>query len=371
MPAKASKRAHTAVVDTVASAAKRSRSTAAPVVPAQSTGTPLLRPELDTVADALCRVPNLPPSIAKMLGRMIPKSLGEPENARHRHQQRVVEMVRLSLDKVHGALQDEIMSLAASSSEAAKQLQSSKEQVAIAQEVLAEKQDEHLETAAKSAEDSAGLRIVQIAVDEAKQARQKSELRLNIAKESAILLKNLAELGVNPWKAGTLQASVGLEWSEAMLVMQERFKFDASVTVAAKAVFAKGPDACRSSFDTIVMDELEARIALELQSLDAELHESEGISQEHEAAMKAKEFECESLQTQHQASSESVAVSHTAIKSASGGLIAAQQAAQQSTAELCQLSSALKGAEGRLTSFQKGAQQAFNELDKRVVCDSV
>jgi len=370
MPAKAAKRAHAVALEAVnctlpqrAKAARKQSDTRAcqgNIPPSVNSG---LESKLATVTEALGQVPGLPPFVSSMLGCMIPKSLGEPQDARHKHQHRVVDMVDLSLKRAEAMRQTEVEDAQKGLDAGTLELETLKNRMSTEEATLAEKQEVHLETMAKMAKDNVSLRDSETALLKAKDDLRKVELKVNEHLQNQSLLSRTLEFAVAPWKTGTLEPSSALEWSKQMLGLQERLKAD-SVVVAAKSVLAKGAAGAQTGFDAIVMDELETRIGQELRSIESDICSAKEASQEQAAVVEAADAECGHSRGEHRTSSELVAAAQACVEATTMKLAAAQQVVKESSAELSLKLGALKVAQGNLASFLRTCK-VFDELQKR------
>jgi hypothetical protein len=183
--------------------------------------------QLQEVISALSCVKDLPPFVVKILGRMIPKSLGEPESLRHRHQQRVVEMVRSSIDAQASALQSEVSIAMSDLKEAKQQLDIRKGEASAAEDLLAQEKNKYNEQLANNEQSRALIETRRKELDIAQAAQREAENNFVEAESTKLVAEQVIEKAVLPWKEGTLQADVGVEWSEKLSRFGQKLHIDA------------------------------------------------------------------------------------------------------------------------------------------------
>jgi len=365
MPAKSKKRAHLvekqeSSFSTVAKAQKKE-----PTVIAKRVEDCKQPNQLDSVITALSSIEGMTPFVTKMLGRMLPLSLGEPEHLRHRHQQRVVEMVSASLRKQVDILQGDVDKARAEVTAAERQLGLLKDEASKAEGLLAQRRESHQHLHAQSVLDRSTVDSRQKDLEAAKTAQHRAEQRSHELKETKEGAHQFLEQALKTWKADSLESRQGMDFGRELERLAPRLELDAAVVAAAKSVLAKEIGAARSAFDDIAMSELEGGLSVELQKLDVQISDATRATQESAAASRTAEEEQRQARDRLEGSLQGVAAAQGLVKTAREELTKAQQAETKLSSEVSRRAADVAAAQACYVRFQQGTVQTFNTLRGR------
>jgi len=323
-----------------------------------------LKKQLNEVTDAL-QTAEIAEEVKTILAEVLPFSLGESSDKRHRFQEEVIEIISGIFGKLETGLSkaaeeerlkcEEATSCMpareSAASEAAADLEATKAELqrlklALAQTAIAFKDAKHSLAGAEEAKIAHGRK--------SKEAETK-KVHCEAAFADLQILKK-----VSP-KDDT-ESSTKLD---ELVKLLKKYKFDESILIAVPAALAKAPDA-RGEFDHMAIDQLAAEISKMIAEQDSIISAAKPGEEQCEASvMQAQEVLSNARANQKSAAAKYIATSKQQAR-CEEAVSAAKNAVLNITKSVNRLKKGIEAAEVEVELFQQGPKDTFNTLRNRV-----
>jgi len=321
-----------------------------------------LKQQLSEVSNELLNA-DLTSEVGKMLDIVLPLSLGEFSDQRHRFQEQVVKGIEGILDEVEASLKQEVAEkkVAKDAADVDKPLRESA--AAEAAEKLTTKIAEVHALKVVLAEKAMGFRAARDTLAAAEEAKivdgekargaEKKKSDFLVAVEHMKALKTTA-----PEEADAKKKNHDL------MALLKKYKFEESMLIALPAALAKAPDA-RGQFDMMAIHQLETEIDKMIAEQDVTLVAAVPGQQKCEAAIKAAQDSLTAARGEQRAA----AKAYDSGSKQQAELTEASAAATKAVKDIVNLSKKaekhLNNAEVQVELFFQGPHETFKELCQR------
>jgi len=321
-----------------------------------------LKQQLSEVSNELLNA-DLTSEVGKMLDIVLPLSLGEFSDQRHRFQEQVVKGIEGILDEVEASLKQEVAEkkVAKDAADVDKPLRESA--AAEAAEKLTTKIAEVHALKVVLAEKAMGFRAARDTLAAAEEAKivdgekargaEKKKSDFLVAVEHMKALKTTA-----PEEADAKKKNHDL------MALLKKYKFEESMLIALPAALAKAPDA-RGQFDMMAIHQLETEIDKMVAEQDVTLVAAVPGQQKCEAAIKAAQDSLTAARGEQRAA----AKAYDSGSKQQAELTEASAAATKAVKDIVNLSKKaekhLNNAEVQVELFFQGPHETFKELCQR------
>jgi len=313
------------------------------------------------VSKALLQSTDFPAHVLEMLSTSLPGCLGMPKEQRHPFQQEIAGMVGEVLAKCEAGLQGGVQS-AETSLAAVKALKDTDEATERDEaEKLSAKEEAW--AAAQTAADEASkalsaAREAQAATEAAKAA---GDAEHEAAAEKKARLSSALSDHFLPIKEGGAEPAKVKEGIAAVLAAGGDFSFDATLLKALPSAAQKA-FGDRGSFDSLVLDQIEAEFKKHAEALDELIANAEPTKKEQEAKVEEATAESEKAKAHEQECAAALVAAKAEVKEALASKRAAAKAIRERGPEIKQMTAELEKASTRLDEFRSGPLAAFQEL---------
>lgn len=241
------------------------------------------------LARAIKEASDLPQDVITMLEDLLPHSLGQPKDKRHRFQERAIESVDRVMQTIEQNLKKNIEDARSKLLEAQRRAAPSEEAVTKAEEKLRQdtcRLDEETKTLAKSA---LAFRAARTAVEETKKMQVTGDEDFESAAKKKGELQALIDDFIEPLKLGTVPESEIEKKKNVLMSSLKQFdEIDEAMMMVLGSSFAKTPDV-RGGFDSMAIEQLDKCIAKRIVPLEETLRAGEAGKQERANVVKSAE----------------------------------------------------------------------------------
>jgi len=317
------------------------------------------------IAEALEEYDELSTGVRQMLVSVLPTSLGVKQDLRHGFQEQVVGMMESALQglegKISASIQSEEATVANEDSEKAR-----RESVKTdAEAALAAKVEEVAVKLSAVEADVAAHSTAKDALKEAKAAQKSGDKELEDAGKNKEKLEGAMKDLYEPLKVGE-----GLKPAESKRLLKnleaylKKISFDHAMAAASQVALQKASGE-RTSFDQLVLTQVDADLSSRVAALETTLAEGLPGKEARQAAVDAAHSLAETADSKRSSSIEA----HDAAEGEEAALRMSCNEATESVedhaleVETAKLS--FQAAKERLTEFQEGPLAAFRELKER------
>jgi len=312
---------------------------------------------LAAVSAALGQAEGLTAGAAEMLTKALPSCLGVPQDARHKYQQGLTDLVREELSNIESNMQR----LIAEAQELARETEASKtssgEAASEAKARVQAQENVLQQSKVQLADIAVAFRAARQALQDAEFEQTAQSKEINRAAATKGSLENLLQaLETVHERPEEVDASV-----EGVM---RHLKVDDSMKTAMPSALTKAPDA-RGAFDVMVFDQLRALGATKLQSLEALLQASEPLKASLAQTVQAASSALEAAKERQVASADSFLQEQARLKALQEGLAGAQATLRDAAKSSRQAASDSGSAEAELDLFRQEALSAFTFLCER------
>jgi hypothetical protein len=297
-----------------------------------------------------------------MIEIILPLSLGEYSDQRHRFQQQVVGGIEQLLGEVEAALNKEVADQRTARDAAAAEIPVRDQEAADAQEKLNAKVAEVHRLKVELADVATAFRVARSALAEAEEAKVLDGQKARDAEKKKTDMVHAMEL-LTALKT-TAPEECKKSNSELMSLLK-KYKFEESMMIALPAALGKAPDA-RGQFDLMAINQLEGEINKLIAEQDAILAAAAPGQAACEAAIKQandKLVAARGKQREAAKAFDTASKEQTACETAAA---AAQKAVKDRTNLSKKLEKAVHNAECEVELYEQGARDAFKQLKERV-----
>ncbi|CAE8637720.1 unnamed protein product [Polarella glacialis] len=320
--------------------------------------------KLSSVAKVLKSAPAFPKSVLAMLGQNLGLSLGPCKEERHEYQERIVQMLGEVINSVESGLQAEIQAaqqkVAAADGEKARR---EAEAQAADADVLAKTEAVSAGKLVASEKGTAQAQAAE-ALATAKAAQKAGDASLELAVAKKDKLVSVLSSAFLPLKEGSAESAK--EAVAAVTKLGKEFSFDGALLTSLPSALTK-PLAERGSFDTLVIDQVEAEIQKYISGYTTQLSEGE-------AGLQERATQVSTAFAEQAASSETLQAAQVAFKNAQAAQHEAEinqklkhKELKQFGPEMKQIQSDLREAQESLSELQASALADFKELAERSI----
>jgi hypothetical protein len=327
--------------------------------------------EVDVVTDkcnelarAITGAASLPTDVITMLVEVLPLSLGQPKDKRHRFQEEAIVVVDNVMQGVEESLKKKIEEDRGRLLEAHRQAAPCEAAVAEAEEKLRSDSDRFTQETKALAEAALAFRAARTAVADAKTAQETGDEDLKTAAGKKQKLQAIIDELVTPLKKGNVMEIDVKRRCESLMSELKGLNFDETMMIVLASGLSKAPSV-RGDFDHLAIEQLDKYMAKLIDPLDEILNVGEAGRQERAAAVKSAEEALEqSLQAQ-KLRADAFEAAWAAKKEDESRLVACKTANKDLAAQTKFCEKTLYNAEAEFECFQEFARKTFEELKAR------
>jgi hypothetical protein len=332
------------------------------VVPAS---VPCKKAKVDEWADVSKELMNaeLPVGVYDMLERILPLTLGEFADHRHKYQEQMVQALDTMMTEFDGRRSKNVIDLQAQLDDANRkkpESEESRDEALRRRDEKAAEVREHKEALAAAA---LAFRAARAATATAAEAKRTDEVEfLEATKKKAKfsgMMEDLAFLRDAP-----VDDRQTADKRSSLIAKMRRCNFEEAMMVVLPAVFAKPPSA-RGEFDDIAVEGLAASLQKRLSQQEAVVAEGAPLQEERRAAIVAAEDALECAEVRQVEAAESYQAVASKLQSCEDEAASAQKAVREVCARIKKISGSLTTAEAELEIFRDGPLANFRRLQQR------
>jgi hypothetical protein len=306
---------------------------------------------------------DLTQEVRDMLVTLLPLSLGEYADARHKYQEQMVSALEEVLKDIESSKSSEVTRLNAELETANKQKVEKEEATSEAnrlKEAKAGAVKEKTVALAGAAETFRSGRDEKTRVDEAKQIDEK-EVKAAASKKEQYdkMMEDLEFLRVAVPDEPDAPAK-----ADSVILMMKKLNFEESLQIALPAVFSKKPDV-RGQFDVIALDGLAKAIRNRISAQEDILAAAAPQQRKHEAAIAAAEETLKSAIASQLSAAKAYEEAAAALRACNEEAASAEKAAKEEKRHAVSLTKSLSNAEALLEVFRDGPLANFHKLQQR------
>lgn len=303
--------------------------------------------------------------IEKMLSIVLPLSLGEYSDHRHRFQQQVVDGIEGLLGEVEAALVSDVAEKRAACNAASSGKPQLDKAANDASEQLNAKIAEVHRLKVALAEIATGFRVARTALADAEQAKVTDGQKARDAeKKKSDFLRAIEDLRALKLSAPN-DADTRKKASELMSLLK-KYKFEESMLIALPAALAKAADA-RGQFDLMAINQLEGEIDKLIVEMDGILAAALPGQAKCDAAIKQAQDHLASMRGKQRTAAKAFDTASKEQTDCEAATAATQKAVKDNAASSKKLEKALHNAEVEVELYGQGPKETFKELRERVM----
>jgi hypothetical protein len=301
--------------------------------------------------------------VKKMLAEILPNSLGEYSDQRHKFQERVVDAVAGIMAEAEAAFSKEINDTRSQQAEAAKEkpLRDTEAAEATAKVDAAKTETQRLKVllaesaiAFRTRTDSLADAVESKKLDAQKsQEASKKKADFETALEDLVFLKTIA-----------LEEPEAKKKHDELSLLLKKYKFEESMMIALPAALAKAPDS-RGQFDTMVFEQLEAEIGKKTAEQESILVAAKPEQDKCEAVVREAQDHLNEARATQRLAAQNFDTASKHQSTCEEALNTSQKTLRGLTNSLKRLEKAVYEAEAELEIFQQGPMEAFKTLRTR------
>jgi hypothetical protein len=309
------------------------------------------------------------PELRDMLATILPLTLGEVKDERHRFQQQLVQGIAKMLKDIEATLKQQVADKKLECEAAAVERNLCDSEASEAAGNLRVQAAETYRLKVALAEKAKAFRMARSALAEVDQVKTLEERKCKNAEKKksdcAKALENLRALQtVAPQDADSSEKAMDL------IEMLKTYKFDDSMLIAAPAALRKDPNA-RGQFDLFAISLLETQLGKLAAEQDETLTASAPVQARLEAAIKQAQAHLAVTKSEQQLAAKSFDAAFRQQATCEAADKAAKMALCSIALMIKDIDKALSTAEVELEAFQQGPQEIFKELCERSTPPSV
>lgn len=252
----------------------------------------------NNLANALESAPNLPAEVVAMLVEVLPYSLCQPKDKRHRFQEQAIQAVDNVLQEIEGTLKKKIDDTRNNLTAARDQAAPSEALVAATKVKLQEDSLSFTKETKTLAESALNFRAARKAVEDAKVFQQTGDQELKVAAKQKEKLEAIIDELIEPLKSGVVPEADVEKSCKTLLTSLKVLEFDEGMLMVLGSALAKVPGN-RGDFDLMAIDQLHKEMAKHISPIQATLQAGEeGRAQRAQGVKLAEDALEQSLQAQ-------------------------------------------------------------------------
>lgn len=301
--------------------------------------------------------------VKKMLAEILPCSLGEFSDQRHKFQERVVDAVAGIMTEAEAAFNKEIKDTHAQQDEAVKEkpLREKEATEATANVEAAKVETQRLKTLL--AESATTFRARTTSLVEAEEAKkldaQKSQEAGKKKADFETALEDLRFL-----KTISAEEAEGSVKQDELVKLLKKYKFEESMLIALPAALAKPPDA-RGQFDLMAIGQLETEIGKKVAEQESVLLAAKPGQDKCDAVVREAQERLNESRSAQKVAARNFDTASKHQTTCEEALTVAQKAVRALANSLKRLAGAVNSAEAELEIFQQGPLETFKQLRER------
>jgi len=252
----------------------------------------------NNLANALESAPNLPAEVVAMLVEVLPYSLCQPKDKRHRFQEQAIQAVDNVLQEIEGTLKKKIDDTRNNLTAARDQAAPSEALVAATKVKLQEDSLSFTKETKTLAESALNFRAARKAVEDAKVFQQTGDQDLKVAAKQKEKLQAIIDELIEPLKSGVVPEADVEKSCKTLLTSLKVLEFDEAMLMVLGSALAKVPGN-RGDFDLMAIDQLDKYMAKHISPIEATLQAGEeGRAQRAQGVKLAEDALEQSVQAQ-------------------------------------------------------------------------
>jgi len=314
---------------------------------------------------------DLPADVVKMLVDVLPHSLGQPKDKRHRFQEQAISAVDGVMRVVEESLKKTMEESRAKVLEAKHQAAPSETAVAESELRLRQESERFVSETKTLAQTALEFRAARTAVHEAEKSLQTGDEDFKVALKKKAELQAIAD-DIEPLKSGMVpEADVEKRCNKLLSALKQlELGFDEAMLLVLQTSLAKAPSQ-RGQFDNIGIDQLDKYMAKHVAPVEEVINAGEAGKQQRATAVESakKAFE-EALKAQKLRAT-GFESTWTSKKDSERSLETARQALKDLASQTKSCDKALYKAEAESDVFQEFVRSTFEELKERTTPEPV
>jgi len=318
------------------------------------------------LAKAITSQANMDSDVVEMLMELLPHSLGQPKDKRHRFQQQAVLSVQRVMEGIEEGIKSKIEAARSKLLEARAAAAPSEAAVTEAEEKLRKDSEIFTQETRTLAKSALAFRTARMAVQGLQEAEKAGEENLQVSLKAKAKLQGIIDNFIKPLTAAEVpEADVEARCkSLTQQLRQLDESFDEAMLMVLGSSLAKLP-AARGGFDKMAIEQLDKYMAEHAQPLDKTIDANELVTQERAAAVQLAKADLEgALQTQKLRSAAFEFAWNTKGEDKKA-LEAARHAVKDLAAATKSCEKLLYNAEAEMDVFEEFARKPFEELKER------
>merc|ERR1719329_729578 len=307
-----------------------------------------------------------------MLVQVLPHSLGQPQEQRHRFQEQAIDAVDRVLQQIDTHHKSRIEMAKNKLTEAREKAAPSENAVTDTEQKLREDTEGVQSETKELAKSALAFRTARSAVEEAKKLQESGDEHYKAAAGKKQKLQALIDEYITPLKAGSVSEADQLE-SKVKTLQSELTNLggvDEAMLLVLGSSFMKKPEA-RGGFDTMAIEQLEKQMGLHMQPVDETLQAGEEGKQQRAIAVQLAQKGLEEALAAQKLRADVFESAWKAQKDDEKALEAAKQALKDLAAQARSSDKTLYQAEADNEVFQEFARAPFEELKARTTPEPV
>jgi len=302
--------------------------------------------------------------LEKMMETVLPLSLGEFSDQRHRYQEQVVEATAEILGEVERTLKQDVADKRSQRDTAVAEKPLCEREATEATSKLDAKIAEVQRLKVALAEAARAFRAAKTELDEAEEAKVKDGQKAREAEKKKSDFLGAAE-NLSILKTVAPEEADASKRSDELMVLLKLHKFEESMMIALPAALAKSPDA-RGQFDLMAITQLEGEIEKLVAEQDAILAAAAPVQAKCEAAIKAAQEQLTRAKGEQRAAAQAFDVASKEQAECEATSAAMQKAVRSNLQLSKKLESSLNDAEVEVELFEQGPRETFKSLRERI-----
>jgi hypothetical protein len=324
--------------------------------------------EVDVVADTCDRIATalaeiVPADVGTLLAQILPHSLGQAHDKRHRFQHQAVEVVEQLLQGMEDQLKNTIVEAQNKLDEVRKQVAPCETSVTDAEAKLVEDGERFSRETATLATAARKYRSARSVLREVQEAQLVGDRDYEVAVKKKQELQSIIDDLITPLRNGTIpDVDVPNKIESLLLVLRQLgSSFDDAILRVLSSALSKSPSV-RGNFELMAIDQLVKSMAKLMEAEDAILDAGEGGKLQRAAAVQSAQEALDEALKQQKLHAEVFEAAWDAKKHTEQALSTHRQTSKSLTSQIKSGAKAVYKAEADSEVFQDGARSAFEVL---------
>jgi len=327
-----------------------------------------VKKQLNEITSALSFA-GLSQEVNTLFHEVLPLSLGEFSDKRHRFQEQAVQAISAILDEREAVLSKAVEDARSKHDDSARTMPDREHMASDAEAALEAEKIEEQRLKIALAETAVAFKKARESVAEAEEAKRlHSHESQEAAEKKGHCEAALADLKV--LKTASPEDDVSRAKLGKLVKLLKEYKFDESMMIAVPAALAKAPDA-RGEFDHMAVEQLDVEIGKMIDNQEAILSAARPGEEQHEAVCKEAHHELSKAKDDQKVAAGNYITTNKRKAARAEALSAAKSAVQELSRSVGQLKKAIEEAEIEVELFQQGPKEAFNTLCSRAAPEAL